>query len=625
MGHLTVQQNDRLGEFRETLKSNDRTKDNLAKSPDVQLLRFLRAREFNIKKAMKMVEDDVDWRREIAGKKISIASFPSVIKFVENRLVRLGGKDKDGRPFLILRSGEMFPRQVKDVMEVVNFFIFYVENIKKYVDSCGFTEFTAIGDMSGWSLSENFSLPISQIMAQMLQDHYPECLRYAFVINNPWAFSAAWSLISPFLEERVKAKVHVWGSKREKLLDYIDADQLDKEMGGSRPEPYPSMDFITASVIKQKKLAVVALRPYDPIHEMTEAEAEQMLAAAGKGTAATSPTAGSPAAGAAMADSDGEDDSEDAAVVRDISQLKLDPNAKPARLKKKKSVRATLGRMFSLKSKKNAMERDADDLPGPEIPMSPITRENENRPVEVITKARPRVGVFGSTGKTGKSLIIELLEKGNDVTAFVRVNGQNRLPADLVKRSESNDPKRPRLQIVVGAINNMLDLERVVEDCDSVVSVLGTPPAMTGSDTEFLPGAVSKILDAMERLKVRRFVTVSSAHASQGWWEAGAGLLSNLTKPVYWKNHYQYIAQMEEEVKRRGAQGALDFTIVRPGLLTDGKVTKNIRAEEGFVFQDSGPGEISRGDLINFLVQEAVDFKAQSKWCNKGVAVGQMV
>lgn len=200
LGHLTVQQQDRLTEFREALLANPLTQSNIGKASDLQLLRFMRAREFNIKKAMKLVLDDVEWRQQIAGRKLNIEMFPNLSVFVKNRLVRLVGKDKNGRPIVALRNGEMFPRKVPDIMEVVNFFIFYMEHLKKHVDSLGFSEFVAIADMKSWSLSDNFSLPVSQILAQMLQDRFPETLRYAFVINNPFAFSAAWSLISPFLE-----------------------------------------------------------------------------------------------------------------------------------------------------------------------------------------------------------------------------------------------------------------------------------------------------------------------------------------------------------------------------------------------------------------------------------------
>jgi len=624
LGHLTVQQDERLKEFRRMLLEHANTKDNLGKANDLELLRFLRAREFNLKKAMKMVLDDVEWRREVAGRKLSFQTFPRIAAFAKNRLVRLAGKDKDGRPVLVLRSGEMFPRKVPDIMEVVNFFIFYVEHLKKYVDSLGFSEFVAIADMKGWSLSENFSLPVSQILAQMLQDHYPETLRYAFVINNPFAFSAAWSLISPFLEDRVKAKVHVWGKKMERLLDYIPAANLEKEFGGDR-DPYPVPDEIVQPLFDHKT-AMVGPKPYEHIQWIGDESSLPSSPASSASVGLKSPKSGDEGF------SDYEEDDEDAKVVSQVSSLNVETKgsvvggpAQPEKKKKKKGFRATIGRMFSSKAKKGFQSESESvdgDLPGPQMPMSPTGKED--RPMEVVpAKPRPRIAVFGATGKTGRALVLDLMEKNNDVTAFVRVNGSKLAPELVQKAENSQDIKRPRLNIVVGEVSNLLDMERVVEDCDAVICAMGVIPAISGVSCDFLPDAISHIMDAMEKLKVRRIVVVSSAHASQSWSEQGAGLMSNLTKPIYWKNHYQYVAKMEDEVKTRGAKGVVDFTIVRPGNLIDGPISSGIRCEEGFVFPDTGPGEVTRADLVKFLITEALDTKAVSPYVGRGVAIGR--
>jgi hypothetical protein len=62
LGHLTVKQNDSLVAFRAALVSTPATKNNLATKDDSALLRFMRARQFDVKKAMKMVLDDLEWR-----------------------------------------------------------------------------------------------------------------------------------------------------------------------------------------------------------------------------------------------------------------------------------------------------------------------------------------------------------------------------------------------------------------------------------------------------------------------------------------------------------------------------------------------------------------------------------
>ena len=216
---------------------------------DEQLLRFLRAREFNVKKAAKMLREDIAWRRDFVGKKYRLTDFPTLVRFHNDGLVRYGGQAADGRPIVVLVGRHFFPRQVTDTMEVVYFFIYYMEKLVRFTEECGFTEFTAIGDLEGWSIRHNFSLSVSKVLAGLLQTHYPERLRYAFVVNNPWAFTTAWNLISPFLEERVKAKVHVWGHDLSKLQRYIDKGELEQTFGGEHPD-HPVPDRFVKAVLQ---------------------------------------------------------------------------------------------------------------------------------------------------------------------------------------------------------------------------------------------------------------------------------------------------------------------------------------------------------------------------------------
>jgi len=410
----------------------------------------------------------------------------------------------------------------------------------------------------------------------------------------------------------------VWGKRTDKLLTYVNAGDLEKEFGGNH-DPYPCPDELAAPLYAGK-VAAIGTVAYEPIKWIGDTSA--LSPAASSASSIQSPKSDEGI-------SDYEDDDEDAQLVSQVSSLNLQSptsSSAPEQKKKKRTLRSTIGKMFSTRSRKPSpldQATDKDDLPAPVAPLSP-TSTKEDRPLEVVPpRSRPRVAVFGATGKTGRALVLELLEKGNDVTAFVRVNG-SRLAPELVQKAEaSGDSSRPKMTMVVGDVFNLLDMERVVEDCDAVVCVMGVVPALSGGTCEFLPKAIVHMMEAMEKMKVRRLVVVSSAHASQSWWEQGAGLMSNLTKPIYWKNHYQYVAKMEDEVKLRSMKGVIDATVVRPGTLTDGPASTGIRIEEGYVFADTGPGEVSRADLVKFLIQEAADTKAQSKYCGKGVAIGK--
>ena len=66
------------------------------------------------------------------------------------------------------------------------------------------------------------------------QDRYPECMGKFYIINAPWAFSAVWSIIKPWLDEVTVSKVEILGSGyKDKLLEQIPVENLPKEFGGT--------------------------------------------------------------------------------------------------------------------------------------------------------------------------------------------------------------------------------------------------------------------------------------------------------------------------------------------------------------------------------------------------------
>jgi hypothetical protein len=60
-------------------------------------------------------------------------------------------------------------------------------------------------------------------IAKIDQDHYPETLEACYIINPPWAFSAAFGLVTRFLDEKTRKKVQVMGSGAELLTRLQEA------------------------------------------------------------------------------------------------------------------------------------------------------------------------------------------------------------------------------------------------------------------------------------------------------------------------------------------------------------------------------------------------------------------
>ena len=64
---------------------------------DKHLLRFLRARQFDVEKTMKMLAADLEWRREFENRVIKGSQAPSVVEFCNNGFLYRAGSDKDGK------------------------------------------------------------------------------------------------------------------------------------------------------------------------------------------------------------------------------------------------------------------------------------------------------------------------------------------------------------------------------------------------------------------------------------------------------------------------------------------------------------------------------------------------
>ena len=70
--------------------------------------------------------------------------------------------------------------------------------------------------------------------ASIGQDRYPETLGKFYIINAPWAFSAVWSVIKPWLDEVTVKKIDILGGGyKDELLKQIPADSLPKQYGGT--------------------------------------------------------------------------------------------------------------------------------------------------------------------------------------------------------------------------------------------------------------------------------------------------------------------------------------------------------------------------------------------------------
>lgn len=236
---LTSQQKTLLQQFKLSLKDELKTEHD-----DDFVLRWLRAREWDLKKSEKMLRDSIDWRKRYETDRILSWNVPEVLK----KYAPGGyyGVDKNGIPIwyeLLGRAdprGLLFSASKKDVVKYriklteMLYREMFPELIKKYGKKIGTTNF--IVDLDGISMKHVWK-PAVDLYTELLaivEANYPETLQTAYVINAPSFFPLLYSLVKPFLSPTTRTKIRILGSNwKSVLLNEINPDQIPVHWGGT--------------------------------------------------------------------------------------------------------------------------------------------------------------------------------------------------------------------------------------------------------------------------------------------------------------------------------------------------------------------------------------------------------
>ncbi|XP_072027032.1 SEC14-like protein 2 [Amphiura filiformis] len=244
-----------------------------ARYDDVLLTRFLKARDFDLKKTESMVREDVLWRGNMqTDMLLTDWKVPEVLeKYWGGGML---GCDRDGRPVYFDPYGK---RDIKGIMhsatgrDIMKFHLQKNEMFDQMIRANSKQQgkqvhgIILIYDMEGME-EQAFWKPGMEFGKQVLnmfQLHYPELMYKMILINCPKISGILYAAVRPFIPEKTRQKViHLGTNFKDELLKFVPAEILPTAYGGKAentskikpPDKVPASCYLKDRVISSRNL-----------------------------------------------------------------------------------------------------------------------------------------------------------------------------------------------------------------------------------------------------------------------------------------------------------------------------------------------------------------------------------
>ncbi|RKU41695.1 hypothetical protein DL546_001675 [Coniochaeta pulveracea] len=221
--------------------------------PDALVLRFLRARKWDVEKALVMLVSTMNWRSKemhvdddiiLQGEGGAVAiedgtDEKSKVAHDFMAQIRMGksflhGVDKEGRPICVVRV--RLHKQGQELEESLERYTVYIIETARMMLQNGVDTATIVFDMTNFSMANMDYTPV-KFMIKCFEANYPECLGAVLVHKAPWIFQGIWRVIKGWLDPVVAGKVHFTNSMKD-VEEFIPRNHIIKELEGEEDWEY---------------------------------------------------------------------------------------------------------------------------------------------------------------------------------------------------------------------------------------------------------------------------------------------------------------------------------------------------------------------------------------------------
>jgi len=197
-----------------------------------------------------------------------------------------------------------------------------------------------------------------------------------------------------------------------------------------------------------------------------------------------------------------------------------------------------------------------------------------------------KILVIGATGPTGLQLVSQAVALGHEVTAAARRPEAANLPAGV--------------QVVGADVTDAASLAAAGAGQDAVISSLGS--RIVRKPTTLLSDGTRNLIAGMSQAGVSRLVCITGIGAGESRGHGGF-LYDRIVQPLLLNEIYKDKDRQEAVVRA----SSLNWTLVRPGMLTNGPRTGGFREMTdltGIVV-----GKVARADVAAYILAHLDDLR----------------
>lgn len=207
------------------------------------LIRFLRARRFHVEKAHRLLVSYYGFKEN--NPEIHDSIQPLNMRHIgdDNVLSVLPYREQTGRRIMIYKIGNWNPNSYSiDELFKATVVILELAVMEQRAQILGGI---CIFDLGGISMQHAWQITpsIARKTVELMVTSFPIRTHAIHIVNESWIFDIIFAIFKPFLDDRMKEKIHFHGLDMESLHSHIDPKFLPKTYGGLRPE-YSYTDWL---------------------------------------------------------------------------------------------------------------------------------------------------------------------------------------------------------------------------------------------------------------------------------------------------------------------------------------------------------------------------------------------